>query len=516
MTVIFVQGRRKVSATTFLYLSPTMKHRFIFILFLLLSYAGKAQLYDKTWVVGYPAGKITFDSTHIDTAQYFPLIYCFADWACISNKDGEFQFFTEGVNVYRYDGSNLINGNNLADNTVNGVFNSGLPDQQNVFILPKSNTQYYIIYQSQTDPEYALKPWWYTNVLYYSVVDMSTNFGQGEVIQKRIPVNSTYFMDGHMTACQHANGRDWWLVQRGYNNNRYFIYLVTPDSISLKREQFIGPASHEPDAVGQSAFSPDGSKYASITGNSSLILMDFDRCSGEFGNPKGVSIPTDTFTFYGQTKIIGHGGNGLCFSPNNRFIYVNSLYILRQYDLWSSLIDSSEKVIFLWTDSNEYLGQFNQIHLGPDGKIYSANYQGFTEALHVIHCPDSPGIACLFEKWGLPIATTSAFAISNMIHFRMGPLIGSGCDTISGIGGIHEERRELIISPNPATNDVSVSIPTYLKDARITITDAQGKAILQEPFYLTHHYNCSAWASGTYFVTVSDGRKTYTRKVVKE
>lgn len=483
--------------------------------FLLCSSYLNAQLYDRTWVCGNYGGNVVFNGSQIDTAHYFPYLNCYADWACISSKSGEFQFFTEGINVYSYNGTPMDGGNQMADAAVNSNFPSGLPDFQNVVILPKKEDQYYVIYQSASDNLFNSQGWSHTDRLYYSVVDMSLNFGLGQVVEKRNNLNLGAFCDGHLTACQHANGRDWWLVQRGYHNNRYLIYLITPDSISLKNEQFIGSASGEPDAVGQSVFSPNGLLYATVTGNSPLILLDFDRCSGLFSNPRSIQIPSDTLTFYGQLVSFGGGGNGICFSPTSRFLYLNSHFLLRQYDLDQTPIDSSAKTIFLWTDSNEYLGQFNQMHLGPDGKIYIANFQGLTTALHVIEKPDSLGLASSFVKWGLPIATNNAMALSNMVHYRMGPLAGSVCDTLSGIVQ-QGEMSKLVIQPNPTVDNVTVSIPSYLKGAQINIADASGKTILHEPFYLTHWYSCLSWPAGTYFVSVSNGSKSYLGKIIKQ
>jgi hypothetical protein len=458
-----------------------------------------AQLYDKTWVCGTHGGTITFnDDGTIDTFRFYPYVNCRGTWASMCNRDGEFQFFTEGVNVYSFDGVRMVNGKQLSDNEVNSHFYYGLPDYQNALILPKRDKEYYIVYQGQSDFAYSIAPWYYTDRLYYSVVDMSLDNGRGDVTQKRIQVNDNRFMDGKMTACQHANGRDWWLVQRRYNANSYFIYLVTPDGITLKSEQYIGAVSSEPDAVGQSAFSPDGSKYASITGKSPLIILDFDRCEGVFSNPVKIEIPVDTVQYLG-TVLSGGGGNGLCFSPNNRFLYMATIYIVRQFDLQENPLDST--VIALWTDTINF-GKFNQMQLGPNGKLYIAPYQGVTKAIHVIHNPDEKGLACNFEKFGQRIASINAFAIPNLVHYRMGALIGSGCDTISTSIKDAEPDSKVRLYPNPAKGIVQIDLSSYNHynpNNVLYLYNNEGKLVQQVQVpYLSAQMDVSTLPAGIY------------------
>lgn len=462
-------------------------------------------MHDKTWVYGGTnPGKLTFQQSGIDTVS-MPLNPGTGwQWACVSSAEGEFEFFTNGIYVYNADGTQMVNGNALADNNVNTFFDEmGLPDNQNVLVIPKKGSQYYIMYQSVSDPLFANQQWVYTNHLHYSVVDMSLQNGKGEVIEKKTNINSGQFMDGHMTACQHANGRDWWLVQRRWNGNGYHVYLVTPDSISYKGEQFIGAQSQEPDAVGQSAFSADGSKYATVTGKGPLIILDFDRCEGLFSNAVNVHIPLDTFMFYGVQKITGGGGNGLCFSPNNRYLYFSTIYTLRQYDLETNPVDSSSQLLFFWTDSNETHGQFEQMHLAPDGKVYAANYQGFTKAFHVINNPDSVGSACGFVKWGLPLTTNSARVIPNMLHFRMGALVGSGCDTLeTGIDDIVSEKQSVRIYPNPARDVVDIDLMSYNQyhpQQQLHLYNTQGQLVKQVALpYLNAQFRVDDLPAGTY------------------
>ncbi|MBK8192317.1 MAG: hypothetical protein IPK76_03680 [Lewinellaceae bacterium] len=62
-------------------------------------------------------------------------------------------------------------------------------------------------------------------------------------------------------------------------------------------------------------FSPDGSRLAvlrsgSISYDTYVDVLDFDRCTGLLSNYRQVVIPFISL------------GVGVCFSPNNRFLYV--------------------------------------------------------------------------------------------------------------------------------------------------------------------------------------------------
>ncbi len=62
---------------------------------------------------------------------------------------------------------------------------------------------------------------------------------------------------------------------------------------------------------------------------------------------------------------------------------------------------------------------FYRSQLAPDGKIYiSTNLSTYN--LHVIHHPDSAGLACQFEQRGVELPTLNGNSIPNFPHFRLG------------------------------------------------------------------------------------------------
>ena len=78
--------------------------------------------------------------------------------------------------------------------------------------------------------------------LFYSLVDMSLNNGDGYVIQKNIRLQNFKIIDA-LAAVKHGNGRDWWLVakQWDYNTfyNDFYMYLVSPSGVAAPLHQNI-------------------------------------------------------------------------------------------------------------------------------------------------------------------------------------------------------------------------------------------------------------------------------------
>ncbi|MBK6641599.1 MAG: hypothetical protein IPG39_10315 [Bacteroidetes bacterium] len=69
--------------------------------------------------------------------------------------------------------------------------------------------------------------------LYYSVIDMNANGGLGMVLQKNVQLESFKCSDG-VTALKHANGRDWWIIIRNWDNvnNKFYKYLISSVGVS--------------------------------------------------------------------------------------------------------------------------------------------------------------------------------------------------------------------------------------------------------------------------------------------
>jgi hypothetical protein len=444
-----------------------------------------SQDYDMQWVQGdVPVSVMDFRN---DTIQFHfvtnndnaPL---FIGTANICNKQGSFQFFTNGIAVYDRYGNIMPNGDTLSFYNYNYwlSINSGAPNDQAVLILPKPGSEnlYYIFHFVPTDTSFTYQGTSYglPTHFYYSVVDMSANMGLGDVVQKdvRLPLTGVNCAS-RLTAVKHANGRDWWIIRHGWRDNKYIKFLLTPDTILGPYIQNIGPDYNQNgraiDYYGTSVFNTDGTKMASANGLSPVVVLDFDRCGGDFSNPVVIKNKLTDTTLLGAI--------GLAFSPNGRFLYANTKLILNQYDLEAA--NPNDSVMLYRVDSTDgyYL---HQQRLGPNGKIYISTYHGGTSHLHVINHPDSLGLACGFQFKGQQCVTTNTWNLPNMVNYKPGALAGSGCDTI--ISGLSPNLQsnlssQLQVYPNPASDVVRITVSGGTGLLQLVIYNAVGQVVKQ-------------------------------------
>ncbi len=351
--------------------------------------------------------------------------------ANICNEQGELVLVSNGSQIADSNNRVIKGGEQLLDSLM-GLYFDGKdyspPVLQGCIFLPKNKTQYYLFYQSESDSFWSSGAR-QSDQLHYAVIDMTGDNGKGEVISVRNTLYEGIMLMGHLTATRHGNGRDWWLINHGWENNVKQKYLVTPDTVLGPFFQAIGTDMLEPDVVGMACFSKDGSKYATGTGNSLINVLDFDRCTGEFSNPKAFKSITENP--WNNPYSNGSGCNGLSFSSNNRFLYINSIYTLHQHDLLSTDISQSGVLLAKYDSTLNQSGfglPFEAQYLAPNGKIIISNWDGGNPNFHVIEQPDSAGLACDFRKSSLFLPTVnSASSIANMINYDLGKL--QGCDT---------------------------------------------------------------------------------------
>jgi PKD domain-containing protein/type IX secretion system substrate protein len=232
---------------------------------------------------------------------------------------------------------------------------------------------------------------------------------------------------GKLTACKHANGRDWWILVRKDERFSRDVYrlLLSPQGVFNLGKQNAGPdILYSQGAVGNVVFSPDGTKYVSheIRFNplNAIDIYDFDRCTGELEHLEHFTMDDSIFL-----------DGGASISPDSRYLYIVTQNIIYQFDLWASDIEATKTVVAEYDGfiGYPYASKFGIPQIGPNGKIYIASAATDT-FMHVINTPNQPGLGSHVAQHSIGLSNLNDKSIPNFPNYRLGPLDGSPCDTL--------------------------------------------------------------------------------------
>jgi Secretion system C-terminal sorting domain len=278
---------------------------------------------------------------------------------------------------------------------------------------------------------------------------------------------------------------------------------------------------------GQSCFSPDGTVYATIDARDQCQIFDFDRCKGELSNARHIPLPVPYDSVGAAT--------GIAISPNSQFMYLMTLNNIWQYDLKAPDIENSKvkvaqhdgyrvDVLGIFLD---YPSMFYQSQIGPDGKIYvlpTAGRRSFT----VIEKPDILGLGCNVKQHKYETVGTSIYNTATVHqparfpNFRLGPVIGSPCDTITSATQAPSIESKMLLRPNPASDysvvDITISEYSETMYLEVDVSAVSGAHIATyqvPPYAALQRIETSTLPNGVYFVTLkSRGVAVKTEKLV--
>jgi hypothetical protein len=386
--------------------------------------------------------------------------------ASICTQDGQLLAYTDGCRVYNRDHTLMLNGDTLNPGKVFEEFCgvAGYPVWQACLFLPQpgSNDHYYLLHLRDDDQL------WNPMDFMYSIVDANGDSGMGEVtLKNQIVFSDSIWLGNYISATRHANGRDWWVVAPRRIKNDYHVCLLTPKGIQYEGMQTIGDTSYNY-CCGQTDFSPDGSKFFRHWPEG-LQILDFDRCTGVFSNPLYID--------YSDFAAAG----GVAVSPSGRFLYVTKGTKIYQYDMEAADLVASKITV---AEYDGYVSPFEtyffQSRLAPDGKIYIVS-TNTNNILHVIHDPDSLGLACNVEQHGITLPALTGYLMPNFANYRLQDLTGSPCDTLGidtpvAVKEPKENETVIRVAPNPTNGLTEVSVPKGFVGL-LTLMDASGKKI---------------------------------------
>ena len=392
----------------------------------------------------------------------------------ICDTTGNLLFYTNGQYIANKNHDTLKNSQDFNPGYATDVYYfAGLGITEGIVIIPKPEHSAFFSLFYVTFDQIEVNSIFITQPLHlsYSEIDISKDNGLGEMTLKNLFLIEDTLTQGLLTASKHANGRDWWIISHEYSTNRFYSWLLAPDTIKGPFSQWIG-IDIDYDAISQANFSPDGSKYSMVNHiQNTVSILDFDRCTGQFSN----ALVDSGFAM----SVL----DGCAFSPNSRFLYVSDPLALWQYDMYATNVVGSRIQIADWDGSEDPLETwFFYMQIAPDNKIYMSTKNG-CESMHVINEPDSLGLACNFVQMGLELPKVNA-SIPYFPNYDLGPLPGSSCDTLYTNLDSHTTNHEFRIYPNPANSWLNI-VYTQQIDAVFELFDLYGRRVAAMGLY---HY----------------------------
>jgi DNA-binding beta-propeller fold protein YncE len=382
-----------------------------------------AQFYDNHWMMGYAGGDETppTDSFGISILSFFD-----AELHIENNQEIDLCFYGSGNALSDYDGNLLLYSNNLEirdseDQLItNGEFEENGFSEQN-----SPQTFVYLPFNFIDLTHYVQMT--YTNVSPSTGTDLSSSLintlGTLGIYQRIENILTGPLNAGQLTACRHANGRDWWVLIPAANQSTVHSVLLNPNGITSVNTFEV---SYEMQSgLGQSKFSPDGSHYirynnVTIGEEDYLDIFDFDRSTGRVSNHRHTNIGSDA------------SAGGVAISPSSQYLYVPHYNHVFQYDLWAEDIFATQDTVATYDGYLEWNilhSRFFMAQLAPDGKIYMNNASG-VKTLHVIESPDKRGVACDVRQHSIQLPNNNSFTLANHPNYRLGPIDGSLSDTL--------------------------------------------------------------------------------------
>jgi hypothetical protein len=468
------------------------------------------------WLTGYNGG---LGETKIDFYSGIPVInqynvpmdfrHTFAD---ICDSSGNMLFYTNGYYIADATNDTIQNGSGINLGAYANFAPDGFAIPQAALIIqkPDSNNIYYMFHSTVDDSTFTT-----ALCLYVTTIDMSLQGGLGAVISKNQIIINDSLNAGKITACRHANGRDWWVVVHRVNSNKYYFLLVTPNGIIGPTSQNIGTSRGWD--VGQEKFSPDGSMFAYYHYFDGLDIYKFNRCTGIFSNPVfDYSLP------YIQGNV------GCEFSPNSQILYVSNILQIYQYDLTVANIISSRTTVAVWDSFYQpgipNLGAYLCLpQLAPDGKIYITTGNG-TTYYGTIDNPDSLGMACNVAQHSVLLPTYYFNTLPNHSNYFLhcDTSITGGCPCVlSNVADSSPQYEKSIVAmPNPTNGKFTLQFDVQSISGVVEVYNTYGKLVMSDyvaPWCQYKHVDISQMPSGIYLCRMKwKNNITGNVKVVKE
>ena len=309
---------------------------------------------------------------------------------------GELLFYTDGVTVWNRLHEVMPNGT--------GLFGDRTTAQSAIIIPAPGRPSLYYVFNPAAISS--------TNLgdrclcLYYSIIDMRSDAGFGDVIKK----NELLLNDitEHITATADCQGDGWWIITRSRGTRHFFSLHLT--RLGLSASPVISDAGYPSTSIrgeGQMHVSPNGQHlvYTSLTGRS--LLYDVDGETGKI-TYRTLLFPTDTYGMH----------YGAAFSPNSERVYVSVANISElartqviQFDITPRDPELVIRSAFKIADLPDVYTHV-PMQLGPNGVIYIG--RPGQSWLAAIERPNEDGARAMFRDSVVRLTGTCQFGLPNV------------------------------------------------------------------------------------------------------
>ncbi len=493
--------------------------KYLFLIYLIASVPQiMAQGLNHNWLLGnwplpYDKGRLLFNTnsyTHVLEQRKMTFD---GTQGNISDANGNLMMSSNGIWIANATGDTMLNGSGLNPGGITPNWPNGLPLVGNNVIVPFPNdsSKYILVHHSAESHNGVYSP---VNKLYQTIIDMNLDGGLGGVTLKNIAViNDT--LNGGIGITRHANGRDWWIVMQKDSSDKVFKILLDATGTNMVSVQSLNFSPLPWGNFAQLTFSPNGKKfigstYVPFVKESSVVLADFDRCSGMFSNVQIINL-TDSFYIL-----------GLAFSPSGKYAYACSSGYIFQVDTDSMTVDTVAVYDgFISPGPSCCATQFWNMYLAANGKIYvtsGSSVQHITE----INYPDSAGLACDVQQHAVALPGYYHLrAVPNHPNYYLGcdTTLGCPCLNFTGISepGHHDFRFSIAPNPNNGSFKIVYLLPQN-QSGILEVMDMKGRKVYSQqlaPWSTLQQVQLPAnMAGGLYQCSITSGGERASLKLV--
>ena len=443
-----------------------------------------------------------------DGTTLTPLTVDFYTWraaATLSSPTGRTLLHTNGFSISRPGFGLVPNGTGLIPTPFGySYFYDGNTCSQSSLLLPlpADTTQVLMLNIGANTYDEAMS---YIGSTHIWLTRLKEEDGQFSILEKnKVILEDSLAALALLTACKHANGRDWWVLSKKFNSHVYYRLLVTPDTIQISTQQVDSSETFE-GGYGR-FFSHDGSVFANycnrgytggVPGIGALRFFSFDRCTGLMQHLATIPDPD-------QGEYIGLFG---CFSPTDKYFYFCNYRYVWRIPMQGSLQANSVEVVatnpFYFDSVPPAIGHsFFGMEPSNDGKIYIGGGSGY-QYYSVIENPEAQNVQDVgFGYFTYEIPYFNVATYTNHPYYTLGPVLGSVCDSLGmGLNYSKVEQLGLGVQPNPSDGSALLNFNQVNEAAWLEVLNLQGQVLHQEginPGSSEHTLTAPAMANGVY------------------